>query len=58
MADSPAPIVCLACFHRQHSLLQPCQKCRSRMLAHVAFLKQNYGDEWDLLLKADEGEVH
>ncbi|MFL6332029.1 MAG: hypothetical protein ACJ754_01645 [Pyrinomonadaceae bacterium] len=54
----PAPTVCLACFHRQRSLLQPCQKCGSRRLAHVAFLRQTFGDEWELLLKAEEGKVH
>ena len=29
-----------------------------RRLAHVAFLRQTYGENRELLLKADEGAVH
>jgi hypothetical protein len=56
--EIPASIVCLECFHRQRSLLSPCQMCGSRRLAHVAFLKQTYGEDWKLILEADKGKVH
>jgi hypothetical protein len=30
VTDNNIYIVCLACFHRQHALLRPCQKRGSR----------------------------
>ena len=54
MSDHPLFIVCLACFHRQRSLVNPCQKCGSRRLTHVAFLKQKYGPDWELILKVPD----
>lgn len=52
------PIVCLACLGRQRDLLHCCDKCGSRRLIHVEFLKQTYGENWRELLEADKVELH
>lgn len=58
-ADRVAPrIVCLSCFGRSRSILQPCARCGSRRLAHVLFLIQQFGREWKALMEADKGAVH
>jgi hypothetical protein len=57
VTDNKNAIVCLACYHRTHSIINPCSKCGSRRLAHTAFLRQTYGTGWELLLKADEGAI-
>jgi primosomal protein N' len=49
--DNKNPIVCLNCFHRSRGIINPCNKCGSRKLAHVAFLIQQMDEAWELFLK-------
>jgi hypothetical protein len=58
MPDNPRQIVCTSCLHRQRRLREPCEKCRSKKLAHVRFLIQQLGPDWKLLLEVDKGPVH
>lgn len=50
--------VCTACLHEQLSFLKPCEKCGSRKIEHVAFKRQQFGEHWQALLRADHGLTH
>ena len=46
--------ICRDCLHEQATFTSPCERCGSRRIEHVDFLRQQLGENWRELLDAEK----
>jgi hypothetical protein len=57
-SERPKDFVCLGCYHEQATFTQPCERCGSRRLEHIEFIRQRLGPHWRELLAAEKRMVN